>query len=135
MISDRQGSISKIFQMLCCIVVLIMVGYWLYKFKIEDRDIGVVDYELLEKAEVDFPVVSICFRNPFLEKELRKETSNETKELDKATYLQYLKGMHYVDKLIKNIKYDNVTIHLENYFMYAIFKLISNFFCNIFRQN
>ena len=67
MISDRQGSISKIFQMLCCIVVLIMVGYWLYKFKIEDRDIGVVDYELLEKAEVDFPAVSICFRNPFLE--------------------------------------------------------------------
>ena len=45
------------FRIVCIIVVLFMIGYWFYKYEIEDRDIGVVDYVSLEDAKYfDFPL-------------------------------------------------------------------------------
>ena len=36
-----------------------MVGYWFYKYEVEDRDIGVVDYVSLEDTEeIMFPAIS-----------------------------------------------------------------------------
>ena len=32
------------------VIVAIMIGYWLYKFEIEDRDIGVVDFVPLDEG-------------------------------------------------------------------------------------
>lgn len=115
-------SIAKIFKVLCFIGVLIMVGYWLYKFEIEDRDIGVVDYEILEKVDVEYPVLSLCFKNPFIERELNKFIVNGSQKLDKSSYEQYLKGENIDDKIMKSIMYENVTIDLDNYFSYAIYK-------------
>ena len=55
------------FTIACTICVAIMVGYWFYKYDVEDRDIGVVDYAPLNHAkDIKYPAVSICFRNPFL---------------------------------------------------------------------
>ena len=46
-----------------------MVGYWLFKYEVEDRSIGVVDYELFREAEdIKLPVASLCFENPFIKK-------------------------------------------------------------------
>lgn len=71
-----------------------MVGYWLYKYEIEDRDIGVVDYAPLETAsEVEVPVISLCFKNPFLEKQSQTINSSVTME----AYRQYLEGNVYDD--------------------------------------
>ena len=36
-----------------------MVGFWFYKYEVEDRDVGVVDYESLEKADVELPALSL----------------------------------------------------------------------------
>ena len=31
------------FEVICVLGVAVMVGYWFYKYEIDDRDIGVVD--------------------------------------------------------------------------------------------
>ena len=101
------------FRLVCAIVVAFMVGYWLYKYEIEDRDIGVVDYAPLQDAnEIEFPVISLCFMNPFLSKQFRASNSNITME----TYRQYLEGNVY-DDIFENLEYSNLTLDLEKYFL------------------
>ena len=77
------------FSIACSIVVLFMVGYWLYKYEIEDRDIGVVDYVSLDDADdTEFPFASLCFMNPFVIRKLKSINYNITWQM----YLQYLNG-------------------------------------------
>ena len=53
-----------------------MIAYWLYKYKIEDKDVGVVDYVQIDdsvrwkKLNIKLPVASVCIANPFLEARL-----------------------------------------------------------------
>ena len=59
-------NIKRLFTLLCFVVLILMVGYWFYKYLIEDKDVAVVDYLSLEEAkDVAFPVPTICFQNPF----------------------------------------------------------------------
>ena len=103
------------FTILCGIAVTFMVGYWFYKYKVEDRDIGVVDYVSLANAkEFQFPVVSLCFKDPFIDERLRKINSSITRR----AYLKYLRSEVY-DQAFGKIDYSNVTIDLEKYFLFA----------------
>ena len=97
-----------------------MVGFWFYKYEAEDRDIGVVDYELLDKADVELPVLSLCFQQPLLKDTLKDTDPNVTTR----TYLKYLKGKLF-DQRLQNIDYFNVTLDLNKYFLYAMIKLSS----------
>ena len=67
-------NLKIIFNLICIITVGCMAGYWLHKYKITDRDIGVVDYVQIEEAEdeVKLFVTSICFQDPFIEKNLEE---------------------------------------------------------------
>ena len=57
----------------CIVTVTFMVGYWVHKYQIEDRDIGVVDYKSFKEAnEVDFPIPYLCFLDPFLKNKLNE---------------------------------------------------------------
>lgn len=99
-----------------------MIGYWFYKFEIEDRNVGVVDYELMENTDVEYPALSVCIENPFIQKELAKTTINSSFSLNKASYLQFLKGEIFDEEIVKRVDYDNVTINLDNYFSYGLIK-------------
>ena len=67
------------FSIACTIAILFMVGYWIYKYEIEDRDIGVVDYASLDNAgDIEFPAASLCFKNPFLDGKLKSINNNIT---------------------------------------------------------
>ena len=111
-IFDRK-TLKLIFTMLCTIVVIVMVGYWLYKYEVEDRDIGVVDYtQLQDTEEVEYPVVSLCLKDPFLDEKLSSNNSGITRQI----YLKYLEGELYDDTL-ENIEYTNVTLDLNQYFL------------------
>ena len=80
-----------------------MVGYWFYKYKVEDRDIGVVDYvSLADAKEFQFSVVSLCFKHPFIDERLRKINSSITRR----AYQKYLRGEVY-DQTLENIDYAN----------------------------
>ena len=103
------------FTILCAIAVTFMVGYWFYKYQVEDRDIGVVDYIPFEDSkDFQFPVVSLCFKDPFIGERLREIDSSITR----SAYRKYLRGEVY-DKAFEKIDYANVTIDLEQYFFYA----------------
>ena len=89
-----------------------MVGYWFYKFNVEDRDIGVVDYELLvEIPDTAVPVPILCFSNPFLPQKLSQISK----------YIEYMKG-DFFDNEMANIAYENVTFNLHEYLMYGEIK-------------
>ena len=73
------------FTTVCTIVVTFMIGYWFYKYEIEDRDVGVVDYaQLSDEVDVEFPAISLCLADPFLDKKLKELSVNISVEL----YLQ-----------------------------------------------
>ena len=103
------------YKFVCAIVVTFMIGYWFYKYEIEDRDIGVVDFVPIEEATgLDLPVASLCFKHPVLEEKLMKTNPNVTKE----SYLECLEGRSY-NVPLENINYHNVTLNLTDYFLYA----------------
>ena len=71
-----------------------MVIFWVCKYRV-DRDIGVVDYVLLEEAwDIKFPVVSLCFHNPFIDEKLIEFDPEATR----SSYIEYLKGNGYNTK-------------------------------------
>jgi len=107
--------IKLCFTTLCVIVVAFMIGYWFYKFEVEDRDIGVVDYVWLRDAtEVKYPAASICFRDPFIDGKIKEVESSITRK----SYGQYLKGWTYSNQYRK-IDYQNVTLNVNDYFLFA----------------
>ena len=116
-LSNRR-TFKSCFAFICTRVVAFMVGYWFYKYEVEDRDIGVVDYASLEEEEdIEFPAVSLCFEDPFLDKNLRKVNSNITRK----AFRQYLEGEltndELTDGLYEQITYSNVTLDLGQYLM------------------
>ena len=89
------------------------MGYWIYKYEVEDRDIGVVDYTSLEDTEeIKFPAISLCFVDPFLEKDLRADNLRITRQM----YNEYLAGEHD-DEMYEQIDYSNVTLDLRKYLL------------------
>ena len=62
---------------------MFMAGFWIYKFAEEDRDIGVVDYKSFdEPSNIPFPVVSFCFDDMFIPKNI-PDTELDIEILDK----------------------------------------------------
>ena len=92
------------------ICVFVMIYYWVYKFLVEDRDIGVVDYEHIDESDMEFPVVSICIQDPFLEKAIKSIDP----ELNRRTYLKHLKGDIY-DERFEDTDYENLTLNLNDH--------------------
>ena len=108
-------NIKRLFTLLCFVVLTLMVGYWLYKYLIEDKDVAVVDYLSLEEAkDVAFPVPTICFQNPFVEDRL-KEIGDQN---DASSYLSFLSGRSLGNDLAV-IDYKAVTLNMSDYFMDA----------------
>ena len=99
-----------LFVFICIVGVTGMIYYWVYKFLIDDRDIGVVDYEDIDESDMDLPVVSICIDHPFLEKNIEMRDS----ELNGSTYLKHLKGDIYEERF-ENFDYENLTLNLNDY--------------------
>ena len=112
--------IRSSFTKVCSIAVTFMIGYWIYKYKFEDRDIAVVDYLVLNNAKhIEMPVPSICFKNPFINENFEKLNENKWRSnpIDRDTYLEYLKGNSF-DAQFEQVDYHNVTLDLGKYFLY-----------------
>ena len=108
-------TIKRLFTFLCCVVLSFIVGYWFFKYQIEDKDVAVVDYLSLEEVtDVEFPVPTICFRNPFVEKKLKENNS----EINSEAYLDYLRGKG-LGIPSADIDYGKVSLNLSDYFMKA----------------
>ena len=91
----------------CMVAVTFMIGYWFYKYSIEDRDVGMVDYIHIEdEMEFKLPAVSFCFEDVVV--------ATKLKNANKSDYVRFLTGKSYEDDYTK-IEYSNVTINLQDY--------------------
>ena len=94
-----------------------MLIYWAYKYEIEDRDIGVVDYVSLQHSDdIPFPVLSICLVNPINERKLKLETNGT---ISTELYLKYLKGEAWSESLAR-IEYPFVSLNLNDYLDHVV---------------
>ena len=110
-----KGNVKLCFTFSCVIIVAIMIGYWVYKFEIEDRDIGVVDFVPLDEGtDINLPFVTLCFIDPFVDERLK----NWIPLINESSYLQYLRGDFY-DPDLQILDYSDLTFHLGDYFLYA----------------
>ena len=92
-----------------------MIGYWFYKFEVEDRDIGVVDYVSIEEAvDIKPPVASLCFIDPFIISNLEKLFPG----IDSSSYLDLLKGETF-DENVNIVEYSNVSLNLDEFLLYG----------------
>ena len=114
--------VKIIFNLICIITVGCMAGYWLHKYKITDRDIGLVDDVVIEEAEddVNILVASICFRDPFHEQHLEELGL----DINLTSYAQYLNGELYHETLDR-VNYSNVTLNLKDFFLFTDFKWLN----------
>ena len=111
----QRNSFRVTFKVVCVFIVTWMIGFWFYKFIIEDRDIGIVDYISIEDDDdFDLPMPYMCFETPVL---INKMNSIDPSPYN-SEYLRYLKGEIF-DKRFKDFDYDDVTLKLENYFLRA----------------
>ena len=107
--------VDLFFAVSCWIIVGIMIGYWFYKYGIEDRDIGVVDYVPLEEAnDVELPMATICLMQPFMEENLKEVNPM----VSNTGYLDYLEGNIFKD-MYTGINYEKVTLNFFDYFLFA----------------
>ena len=118
MASRLKSTVRFGFGIACVVCVMIMISFWIFKFKIEDRSIGVVDYETLDEAEVELPILSLCFMNPFKPKELKKIGQR----INSTSYLQYLKGQRDGDQF-RRTNYATISLSLQDYFEFVFAKL------------
>ena len=98
------------YKLICILISIILSFYWSYKYS-KDEDTSLVSYTLYTKsaAKDEYPVLSFCFRNPFLKDKLKEYSVNDEKE-----YLEFLEGKSFPANFSK-IPYDEITLKLENY--------------------
>ena len=66
-------TILTLFRFTCLGATILMIGFWWYVYDIEDESLCLVDYKAVDYTEDnELPVVSVCFRNPFLGEKLRE---------------------------------------------------------------
>ena len=100
-----------IFSLACFSAAFGMTIFWCYKFW-KDEDLCLVDYKSFESSiDVDYPMLSLCLVDPFIESKLKvyNESFNVT------NYKNYLYGeesYHGMD----NISFNDVTLDLVDFY-------------------
>ena len=98
-----------LFKAFCIVCLLCMVWYWFYKFIIEDRNIGTVDYRSFKNdLNVKYPVASLCFDEPIVDRKVAENYPN----LNKTNYMEYLEGDAF-DKTFKKVNYSRELVILR----------------------
>ena len=106
--------IILLFQIICVIVTLFMVGYWVHKFK-KNEDVSQVDYiSVKAMSEVIHPETTICIFKPFLGQKVEENVNVDD-------YLEYLAGNEDPSEKYENIRFLNVTINIFDYIKYPVY--------------
>ena len=108
------GIIILIFKIICGIVTLFMVAYWVIKFQ-KNEDVSQVEYTTVTAMpEAIHPETTICIFNPFLDKNIKENVQVED-------YLEYLAGKEDPAEKYENIAFLNVTINIFDYISYPVY--------------
>ena len=108
---SKWKTLEYIFCLVCLFTSVGLVGYWTYKFCL-DEDLSVVEYKLYDMRGVNewsqspYLTTTICFRDPFI-------TSKGThmNDTEKSLVKMYLAGnLEHPD-----FNYNDVALNLTNY--------------------
>ena len=102
-----------VYRFLCFSVTIAMVTYWCIEYS-KDNDLASVDYRSIKDLNFSYPVLSLCFMDPFVNEKLKSVRST----LNKTVYLGFLKGDVPDDGVLKHIDYNNVTLNMEESLKY-----------------
>ena len=96
------------FKISCLLATLIAIGYWCYKFSL-DEDVCLIDYKTYyEEAENSFPVMSLCFP-------LNKQLANYSENTMSASTMNFfLKQKTMTSRKEKEV-FNNLKIDLNRY--------------------
>ena len=103
--------INVSYKIVCTIVLLLMVIYWIFKY-IKDEDLCLVDYKMYYQAEEEeLPTFTLCITNPFNEDHIGKVDSS----LNSSNYIDFLQGnARDSSSKLSSIEYKNVTVNVKN---------------------
>ena len=98
---------NAVFWVLSVAVVL----YWAYQYSL-DENLSIVDNKAFYQDPSDrFPVLSLCFSNPFPEANL-PETNGHT--LNTTNYVKFLRGQYHDDEMLK-IDYKKIVMDVSDH--------------------
>ena len=105
----------------CIVCTSFMIGYWIYKFRVEDRDIGVVDYIAIEDSvDIKLPVASLCFSDPFLRDKLKEYPNfNGTDSYSARKRARILMGEDFEENFHR-ADYRNLSFDLDDFTRIAV---------------
>ena len=99
------------FNLACFATAFAMSVLWLYKY-LQDEDIVQFNVKAFDFKEEEYPMLSFCLYNHFIESKLKEYDENLTPE----EYKKILSGISSYNGE-KNINFDDVTIDLVDYFL------------------
>ena len=96
------------FKFVCGILAVLLIADFFYKY-LQNEDISLLKYTRYLKGDNDdYPVVSFCFKDPFLQQRLIEYGITE------AIYRDFLEGKNISNELVE-IDYDKVTLDVHDY--------------------
>lgn len=98
------------FDGICWSTTVTVIFYWIYIFS-QNEDLCIVDYKKYYQDKTDvFPVLSLCFRNPFSNKKLGMSSAG----INDTSYLEFLEGKYFSPEMLA-IDYKNITMDMSEY--------------------
>lgn len=101
---------ANIFHLICFVLTFSMIGYWIYKFTINDSIVALEYKNFYETREDVYPLMSLCFKNPF-----KKDFENKTDEEYDQLMKEYSSGN--TDLKEYDIEEDDKTFDISEYLM------------------
>ena len=99
-----------IFDVVCWASAISIISYWIYLFTL-NADLSVVQYKSYCNDELHgFPILSLCFKNPFNSTKLRKIN----KQLNDSSYSDFLKGKYFSQEILQN-DFNDIIFDISDY--------------------
>jgi hypothetical protein len=87
-----------IFDVVCWASAISITSYWVYLFSLNE-DLGMVQYKSYCNNKLQgFPILSLCFKNPFNSTKLRLISP----KLNDSSYSEFLKGKYFRQDILQN---------------------------------
>ena len=98
-----------IFRVFCLGFTASMVVRWYFKYSLNE-DLSRIEYKHFYDTKEDvYPVLSLCFKNPF-----SKEKLTKTYGINDSTLVDFFKGKHFNEEILR-VNYNDVVFDLEDY--------------------
>ena len=94
----------------CVLVTLVLVGFWLYRYILDENSSVVEGRYYFEEEDDIFPVMSLCFKQTFPKFDFKSPSEN----LTAVDYHNFLIGEHY-HPLLREVDYHSVSTNISDF--------------------